>query len=144
MHHKAETSLTLREGSYRRNLKKYSSDVIWKKSSASREVPRIKGDLSNYRWNFYTVQPDNNCFWDHRDYKETHNARLFCGTSCLLLNRSGKPGTKISWSSMKRTIYIFFLDFVEMSTFLACNASAKLPVLNQCRVGIRRLFHYSL
>ena len=35
-------------------------------------------------------------------------------------------------------------DFDEMATFLACNASVKLPILNQCQVRMRGLFHYSL
>ena len=38
---------------------------------------------------------------------------------------------------------IFSLDFVEMAAFIACNASAKLPILNQCRVRVCRLDHYS-
>ena len=34
--------------------------------------------------------------------RQMYNARLFCGTNYLALNRSGKHGTKISWSSMKQ------------------------------------------
>ena len=30
--------------------------------------------------------------------------------------------------------------FVEMATFLACNASEKLPILNQCRVRMPQTF----
>ena len=40
-------------------------------------------------------------------------------------------------------IYCIFSEFVEMTTFLACNASIKLPILNQCRVRMRRLLYYS-
>ena len=38
----------------------------------------------------------------------------------------------------------FSHDFVEMATFLACNSSAKLRILNQCQMRMRRLFDYSL
>ena len=34
---------------------------------------------------------------------------------------------------------MFSTDFVEMATLLACNASAKLPIFNLCRVRMRRL-----
>ena len=37
---------------------------------------------------------------------------------------------------------ILSTDFVEIATFLACSASAKLPKLNQCRVRMRRHFHF--
>ena len=35
---------------------------------------------------------------------------------------------------------IFSPDFVEIAAFLACNVSVKLPILNQCRVRMRRLY----
>ena len=35
-------------------------------------------------------------------------------------------------------------DFVEMASFLVCNANAKLLILNRCRMRMRRLFYYSL
>ena len=39
---------------------------------------------------------------------------------------------------------MFLSGFVGMATFLACNASVKLPIFNQCRVYMRKLFYYSL
>ena len=33
--------------------------------------------------------------------RQIYNVRRFCGTNCFALNCSGKPVTKISWSSMK-------------------------------------------
>ena len=39
---------------------------------------------------------------------------------------------------------ILYLRIFLNPAFLACNASAKLPALKQCRVRMRRLFHYSL
>ena len=36
-------------------------------------------------------------------------------------------------------IYYFSPDFVEMATFLARNAGANLPILNPCRMRMRRL-----
>ena len=84
-----------------------------------------------------------------------YNALLFFGTNCLALNRSGKSGTKISWSSIKQIPlkygkrvtdssqakkYIFSPDFFEVATSLTCNASAKLPIFNQCRVRMPQTF----
>ena len=63
---------------------------------------------------------------------------------------------RFSWyfekSSIKNKVYKYQMlknsfspDFFEMATFLACKASPnKLPILNQCRVRMRSLFHYSL
>ena len=40
---------------------------------------------------------------------------------------------------------IFFSrNFVEMTTFLACNANAEILIFDQCRVRMRRIFHFSL
>ena len=46
---------------------------------------------------------------------------------------------------VSRMVKIYFSPgLVEMVTFLACDASAKLPILNQLRLRMRRLFHYSV
>ena len=50
-----------------------------------------------------------------------------------------KCGKRVTDSS-QAVIYIFSPDFVEIAIFLACNASAKLPISNQCRVRMPQTF----
>ena len=48
----------------------------------------------------------------------------------------------MNFKKMQKIKRFFSPDFVAMATFLACNASTKLPVFNRCCVRMSRLFHY--
>ena len=87
-----------------------------------------------------------------------HNIRLFCGTQCSALPRGSKPELKFRTTDEADTVhevsglptarkpwYIFSLDFVQIATFLACNASARHRLFwINAECICRRRFHYSL
>ena len=67
--------------------------------------------------------------------------------------RRGNFSTRVCFQySLKKSLFFPLVyntlispDFAdEMATSITCKASAELPILNQCQMRIRRLFHYCL
>ena len=88
-----------------------------------------------------------------------YNARLFCGTKCSAFHRGDKLGTKISYhrqsrcrscgkrvATARKQWYIFSPNFVQIATFLTCNASVRhyLFWINAECICRRHFHNYSL
>ena len=71
------------------------------------------------------------------------NSYYQCCKFLIIFGRGDNHFQNYELHENAKKIKLFSPDFVEMATILACNASAKLSIVNRCCVRMRSLFHCS-